>query len=714
MKYFPLFLLSFVLISCLGKKGSGGEISTSSSGSQNFPTSFNNSAGNLGDIANEINQTNSPTPTPSPTPTSTPSAEVTVSATPIPEVSSTPLPTPTPTPTTTSSYGSGNINTAIEILNEELNGFTYSPSLLGVFDYATSSAVALNFLESNNLQSTLIYSQVKLPTNWSPIRLNKISLPAGQISNHQLEINDRFHLLKKTFDSDQDFFLISAYPPKIYNINLPHNNSQPIGEIAINSTIAPSKRIIGFIHQNRNKLCGTLSLSQKYFFYKDEENNLHEYIYDESEKPKLIYCLKDQSVLIQTASDNLISLNLNGQNLLGGKTTNSCTKISLTLRGEELYYLCYYYNSANKLVYKTYHIAPDGLSLSLASLPTATPAKTIPYTTKIDNYSSGDFASPTIFYFKKASETSWAELHLETISFPKTIISMKVHEGELILHTQFALIRFKQEILAKYPLMLTPKEVFVWGTNYLVVSSNNQVLKIDGTKNTNIYQNSLLNNVTVENLNPSPFIDAGLKLTNLKNSISSEDIYRGYKDANGNYWILNNQLNAPENAATLAMNKNIIIDLKSNEEYLFVLSKDLSGKYWLSRYSKTMQFIHSQQINSLSPASGKITLSNNYLIISTLKDLLIFDETNTLIKKLVTTGFSSRSFATINQQYIIGVLNSKVIKIKLSTGEISELHSLAGFISASPQDVLLDNKTLYLNMGQTKILKMELPSSAIY
>jgi hypothetical protein len=276
------------------------------------------------------------------------------------------------------------------------------------------------------------------------------------------------------------------------------------------------------------------------------------------------------------------------------------------------------------------------------------------------------------------------------------------------------MLRYKNATIEKYPLMLTPKEIFDFGPNFLIYNSNNQAVKVDPTKATNNYQHSLIGNVPVEALNPTPFLNAEAKLTNIKNSVAGEESYRSYKDAAGNYWLLNNNLIDIGQSHLLGLNKNIIIDIKSNSEFLFVATKDLASKFWISKYSKNLDFIQSQQISSLAPSTSKVSIINDYIFLSSTKDFQIFNLDLSVIKKITTTGFTSRSFVAMNNDFALGVLNSKLVKIKISSGEITEIHNLAGTFTASPIELVLDNKTLYFNMGQSKILKLELPTSVFY
>ncbi len=600
---------------------------------------------------------------------------------------------------------------AVDLIDEEVNGFTYAPQFLGIFDKMPNAVVSLNHHNNHNEQISLVASQLKSGTSWTNLSLFSVNLDLKSTKHMVTNINSRFHLMRRSPLAESSYYVLTMTPTKLYKVDLDLNQSQLMGELFATSAVPVNKRTIGFIHQNSNRLCGTLSVAQDKFFYKDQDDTLLEFGYDQAEKPKYVYCLKNQSVLVYTPTEKIYSLTEDGQNYLGSKADLSCTKTTVTYRGENAYFLCYYVNNANKTVYKTYLVAADGSNLTLTTLPAASAASKLLYTVKIDNYTSADLTKPSILHFKKGTG-AWDNIKLATQASNKTILSMKLHQGELLLLTQFAYLTYKDEVLKKYPLTFTAKDLFALDHNLLLMKTTAEGSKVDPSLPTNDQQKALLANVAVTDLNPVPFITAEVKLAALKAMQTPDHVYMAAKRPNKEVTIIRTNLLDPtdQDEHILGINYNLV-DMKEDDNDIYAVIKDAANKYYLRHADLDLQSIHSLQITGTTPQYGEISILGDRVFVYVKKEILVYDRNLVLKYKVPLLGFSSKRFLKLDNGFALGIINKHIVKIKLSNGLVTQLYALNTELTADVLQLELINRTLYLNMGQAKILKIELPAS---
>lgn len=594
-----------------------------------------------------------------------------------------------------------------QILEEE-NNFEYELKQIGPFDYQSSARIALNRLNSNNEQESILWQ--KGANNI--IELNIVNLSSNNQNLVSTQINDsQFHALRRNYQSD-DMFLITKKPISIYNVQS-NGTSTKISDLFTHSNIVDSKRQLNKISQTMNRLCGYHNNTSENLFLKTADDSFQ--YFTTQQAVKSVYCLEGSLLVINTSNDYYL-INQDGEIKLFEKLDPNCPEgVNHLLRQDGFYIRCYYRDSQNKKRYTSYLVDEINQNVVQGPIGPAIANPTLPYLVKQDIVTTQRSTANMNLHYRLRSATQWKSISVASQGAAKKIQHIQYNAGELELLSYYASYKITENNgIEKTSYSFHPK--LITDTNAgraLVLANNGNIFEVNKDLATNDYLKKLLNNIDAQDLNPVPFLTQTDKLSVIKAlRMNDSTIINAQKKGNVNRISKVNLDGLQEEYASFAAGS-VIKDMASNESLIASITINSSNQTILSLFDQNLNLINSIELDFSYHKYSQVSFVHDGILVSARRKLVKYNFNLEQEWLRDISGVTSNQVLSLESGHYLGVYNNHIVTINNEDGLFEELYPVNNLGFSLVYELVLVGQDLYINYKGGKVLKIKLPLSKL-
>jgi hypothetical protein len=605
--------------------------------------------------------------------------------------------------------GSTNLNDIAQILEEEQN-FTYQMNKIGPFDRISFATLQLNLKRANGTQDAIIRSQRRLSTSqYSGIEFTKVNIPTGETSKMLAPIYEPFYGIRAKYKEEDQFYVFTQMPIKIYKSQIPGDSSELITELFKESSIPITKRSLSKLAQYQNNICGLHPNSGVNIFFKD---NMDTVTYMKTtQSVSQIFCV-EKSVVIKNANGDFYLVTSEGERKIFSPLENSCSSIKTGYYQKGFHLLCYYTDPNGKTKYKPFLVDEEMIAAVEQPSIKGLPSSALPFLVKFDVVNNERLSSEALVYHRPVKGGNWEKLKVAVESNPKNILGVSLNQGELHLLSTYGMYRYANNEISKVSMAFHPKASLHLNGQNFVLSSSGAVSKIDPLTQTNDYFYALTKSPEVTQLNPTPFLSLNEKVSVLRSDVSNGAVHF-FSKVGTVFKAYKHNIELKESNHLTFESGDIIIDMHSFGDKTAIIYKKADGTYLLSLYGPTFEPLAETKLTSIYAKLGRVSILKDGVVLNIRNEMIKFDFDLQIAWKKSISGVNSHRSIQLPSGNYLTVINDHVTLIHHEKGIEKQLHSLKNLGFSVVSDLVLDGTQLYINYQGQVVLNLKLPFAVV-
>lgn len=593
---------------------------------------------------------------------------------------------------------------------KDIQQFPFEIKKISLLDEVANASIAGNFLSKEGEQFTIVVHWPIVNNKRGNLEFIKVKLPDGIQEKITTNILEAFYALRQTDKELNVFYLLTKSPTKIYKMDISLGSINLIEELFKDSNQAPSSRAFNSFSNTKNLLCGSHSSSPNNIFHKDSSDVVK---YFKTSIPfNQIFCL-EKSVIIYDGVKDYYLVNGDGEKKIFSNTEYSCSSFSARYYQEGFGIYCTQ-KVDGKNIAKYFLIDESVGALQENKMLASFSNRSLPYLTSLDLVNNTRLKPEGILYYRPMSLNDWSPINLGLFSSPRLIYSLASRGSELMVFSNNAFFKLKDDVIEKISLSFNPRWIVVNSDSDHLVSSTGAISSINMSLPTNDHFNVITKSIDLKNLNPAPAFSQSIEKISISEIQQSGSSLYYFSVGKPTKIYQRSLKDFSERSIPLEMGESIL-SFNVNDKVFAAVTKKLDGTYYLKKWDIDLNNKFEKTLNYKGSVNLFVTVVNDGFILVDKLNVYKYDFEFNQKWSRPYAGVISTRLIQLRSGYLLGMQSGVVSLIDNKNGKLIEVESLKDQALSSLNYIFqIHDERLYIsNPGLPSIVSISLPHSLL-